>query len=288
MVQVAGVALLLLIAFLPGLSFRRTYFTGPFSKQYKRENLNSLLVAAFIPALGIQLFGRLTSDWFKTRWFYDFISERLFGSEHATEIITALPVYPIRAAVLQQILLILIGGISGAFARSIVRKFHLDLKYKLFRFDNLWQYIFYGEIFSFPEVPNFKEEKGSLGIGGGDAVAVDLLLSAGGELYLYKGELFDYHLAANNRIDYLILSDVSRRKLSSDPKDLGKAADEVESTKSDRFYSIPGDMLVFRGEDIINVNVRFPRLTSIETDLYAMYGEPTTMTHANQSPEKNE
>ncbi len=276
MANIAGVALLLLIAFLPGLAFRRCYFTGPFSKQYAKPRLDSLLVAAFIPAVLLQLVGQFSADLFGTAAFYELLAEKLFEMKPVLNETLQQVRRPSSSAVAwQQACLITLGGVLGALSRAIVRTRKLDLRFKLFRFDNVWQYILRGELYAFPEVPPRAQLNQETAAGSGEAVEIDLLVQGPGEPMIYKGELVDYHLSEGSTIKFIILANVSRRRLSKDPEDLGKAADETTSTVEKRFYAIPGDMLVFYGEYILNINVRFVRLTLAQgEDLGAYYGDP--------------
>ena len=131
-------------------------------------------------------------------------------------------------------------------------------------------------MYRFPEVPSKLNQAAKLEeVVAGEAVAVDILVGGQGEPIIYKGDLLDYHLGEKNTIKYLILSNVSRREMSKNPEDLGKLADETISTKDKRFYAIPGDAVVFKGEHIINFNIRLIRLDlTSQDDIYAIYGEP--------------
>ena len=278
MVGIAGIALLLLVAFLPGLAFRRLYFTGPFSKQYGKPRLDGLLVAAFVPALPLQLLGRAWSAAWGTWWFYELLSARLFGSEYIERFAHgASGPHPVRNLVLQQLVLVVIGAVAGLLCRTIVRNLKLDIRFKTLRFDNVWQYILRGEMYGFPEIKVDRHSTGAFVVDPAkvDGVTVDILVSTAGQPVIYKGELVDYHLGADSTIKYLIMSNVSRRSLAKDPEELAKRADEVRSTAKERFYAIPGHALVFKGEHILNINVHFARMRRDDgKDLYAMFGEP--------------
>jgi hypothetical protein len=263
--SIAGIAILLLVNLLPGLAFRRFYFTGPFSKQYQKARIDSLLLAAFIPALVLQLYGSLNSEWWETTTFYKFVAEQLFSAKAPDSSSHFQLSY--RAIVIHQSYLILSGAILGYLVRFFVRASKLDRKLKLFRFENTWQYIFRGEIYQFPEV------SGSISPAEFEGTSIDLLVKGSSEPTIYKGELVDYHLDYDNSIKYLLLANVSRRKISADPLDLGSSADQTKSTRPKRFYDIPGDTMVFKGEHILNINVKLIRFDNQENILKAYYGD---------------
>ena len=254
--SLAGVTLLLFIVFLPGLAFRRNYYTGPFSKQYTKPRFDSLLIAAFVPALLLQLLGYYQADFFGTEWFYEALSSRLFSEDKVKpfdpgeESLWSVPI--------QQLQLIGIGVCTAGFARTVVRATGLDRRFKLLRFQNTWQYILRGEIYEFPEVPNRPAD-----IQGGiaDFVYLDVLVEGGDGMLIYRGTLFDYQLNVHNGIEQLILYKVSRRRLSNDPDVKGDLPYEAPDQRRRRFYKVPGDMLVLYGDKIVNLNVRYPRLT---------------------------
>ena len=273
--QIAGVTLLLFVLLLPGFAFRRLYYTGPFSKQYAKARLDSLLVAAFVPAVLLQLAAYYFTS-IDTRWFYSFLVDGTLGSRPGA-LLTIAEVHPVGAVVLEQILYIVYGGLWGVFFRTIIRSRGYDRKYKILRFDNVWQYILRGEVFEFPEVRrNLGMKAKQLELTDFEEVALDILAVVGGEPVIYKGTLLDYHLAAEGTLKYVVLTGASRRVLSEDPQYLGKPTAKVPSTRSKRFYQIPGDMVVLKGEYIANVNVRFARLElrPDTKDFYAVYGEP--------------
>lgn len=190
--------LLFLLIILPGIVFRRFYFYGEFSKQFRiKEPLIHLFISNIIPGIlnvllaiwlthfildGITFSGFLTN--------ISLINEK---NEINTQFVNELSaIIPITIAV---------STLTGLSLSRLIRFFKLDIKHRLLRYRNTWYYVFSGEISDFKKFKtqlnvNFiNKRKNDL-----HPPIVDILIQTGGETKLYTGALLDYELSHSDII----------------------------------------------------------------------------------------
>lgn len=132
--------------------------------------------------------------------------------------------------------------------RALVIRYRLD-RYGcwsafLFRFSYApWYYILSGADFKKNETPDF--------------IRISAISDVSGTPYIFEGVLDDYFFDENGSLDRLIITTAQRRPLSHDKNEKG-------DNKS-RFYPIDGDYFVLKYSDIINLNVQYMKLESINT-----------------------
>jgi len=125
-----------------------------------------------------------------------------------------------------------------------VDKFESKLSW-IFRFHKApWYYLLSGADFDKDEKP--------------DLVAVSAIVDVAGSPYLYTGQLDEYYLDENGKLDRLILSNTMRRTLDKD-----KSRDNGELIE-DRFYPIDGDYFVLRYDEAITLNIRYIKLNVLD------------------------
>ena len=254
--NIALATLFLLILLYPGFIFRRFYYTEEFSREYFKETITDLLVAAILPSVLLHIIG-----------YYLFISHRfnidiatigtlLSGTSDGTKVTAAFQSIYTNAGkiVIYFIGISFIAGTAGLIAKYIVRKTKLDRKLKLFRFQNEWHYIFSGEILDYPRVP-------------GDAADIsiryiDALIRSNEGTIIYTGILADYVLSKDGGIDRIYLTNVKRRYLKDD-----KAGTAVTADADGRYYKLPGQFFIIPYSQVINLHITYYKIEVKKTDL---------------------
>jgi hypothetical protein len=133
--------------------------------------------------------------------------------------------------------------ILGKLINWIFIKLELD-RFKIFRFDNPWYYLFKGY-----DLENINRN-------GFIVIIISAVIEVAGQGYLYRGELEDFYFDKEGNLERLVLRNTSRRKVEEDKTDLENTPIEK------RFYPIDGTYFVIKYSEIKNLNVQF-----IELDL---------------------
>ncbi|MDN5215276.1 hypothetical protein QQ020_24570 [Fulvivirgaceae bacterium BMA12] len=236
-----GAITLFLLFIVPGLIFRRFYYTAEFSKEYFKSTPFAVFLSSIIPGTVFQL------------THYIFMS-KVIGYDVNFEVLAILIDGPDNVRFIKvfkglkdQVFNIMIYNVSlwvwlaflGFSLKGTIRKLKLDRKYKLLRFKNHWHYILQGEALDFPNISG--EEKKI------DVTYVDAVVNVGSETVLYSGVLQDYQLTGEGSgLDYLILSYVRRRNIKDE-----------ELSDDAHYYNVPGDFFVIPYKDVINVNLSY-------------------------------
>jgi len=246
-VNVALSTLLLFIFLLPGIFFRRFYYSEQFSKEYFKQTIFEVFLSTFVPSLFIQ-----------TIWFYLI---QLFNYEVDLAILGNLLSNPSPHTfkniqgnsfqiVIYQITILVFSSLFGHYLQIFVRKYNLDRKYKIYRFRNGWHYLFTGEFFDFKratsDLINNKPEEINY-------VFIDALVRTEEGTMIYEGMLVDYELSDKLGLETITLKEVRRRYLKDDFSD-----------KELKHYEIPGHILVLKYSEIINLNLSYLKLDITE------------------------
>lgn len=228
---------------LPGIFFRRFYYTQEFSTEYFKQTFLEIFLSGFIPSLIIH------AVWyFLAKCFGYYVDLELFGS-----LLTSNPnpaVFKNLDDFAQPILwyhfsMWIGSGGLGALFKQLVRTRGLDRRYSLLRFQNSWHYIFTGEFMEFPRsIKALTEDK----VEDIELVYVDALVQTQEGSILYEGILVHYDLSKEGGLDCIGLEQVQRRYLSHDRK---------KSFKTPKHYEIPGDILLIKYSDIKNLNFTY-------------------------------
>lgn len=244
----AGLLLIFLNVFLPGLIFLRFYYTGEFSKQFSTKiPVIRLAFYALIPGLIFLLFGvfiyNLCDENFTLFNAISIFSE-LLGSpkEYSCQtecfLKNQIDIYSWFTLVLNAF-----AFISAIFLHWLVRRMEWHIDYKLLRFKNQWYYVFNGDILKYKKyralnVINPNESKN------GDVMMAyaDILVSEAGATQLYSGIVVDYDLDLNDNgsLDKIYLMDAHRHKRNPHEK-----------------KAIPGQIFVILNSNILNINLTF-------------------------------
>lgn len=261
---------------IPGILFRRFFFYGEFSKQFNTKDpvLHSIFFS-IIPGIVIQVVSFIIynlSLGFESSFldvftiFRDITSDGSNGTQEATKefinnhIITFF---------LYSVCVFAFSSFLGWVSSRIIRAQKLDKKYKLFRFNNQWYYIFSGEVLNmkkFEEAHNVSfinnkgEEQDTF------ITYADILVSVSEQndrKELYTGYVVDYDLKSDDitQLDKVYLIDTHRYKKKE--KKLNKKGKEVKDkkdnnpTQSRNRLKVPGDIFVLNAKNIVNLNLTY-------------------------------
>ncbi len=254
--NIALATLTLLIILYPGFLFRRFYFTGEFSKEYFKQSVTDLIFSSILPGFFIHFIGYLL--FIKGRSQIDVITigTLLSGTSDSIKVTEAFKaVYQKAPSIAGYFFGVsVVGMVAGFAAKLVVRKFKLDRKVKLFRFQNEWHYIFSGEILDFPKVPGNAEDI--------DCSYIDALVKTDEGTIIYTGLLADYILTKEGGIDRIYLTDVKRRFFKDDiTNKVESPADLDESANDSRYYYLPGRFFIISYSQIINLHVTYYKVT---------------------------
>ncbi len=255
--NIALATLFLLILLYPGFIFRRFYYTEEFSREYFKQTITDLLVAAILPSVLLHILG-----------YYLFVSQRynidiatigtlLSGTSDGAKVTAAFQsIYQNAGKIISYFICIsVLAAILGLAFKYIVRKGKLDRKFKLFRFQNEWHYIFSGEILDFPGVP-------------GDASDIsiryiDALVKSDQGTIIYTGILADYVLSKDGGIDRIYLTNVKRRYLKDDKLNQPVQAEDTD----ERYYYLPGQFFIIPYSQIVNLHITYYKIEVTDQEL---------------------
>lgn len=266
---------------IPGILFRRFFFYGEFSKQFNTKDpvLHSIFFS-IIPGIVMQLicvFLYNLSIGFESSYldvftiFRDITSDGTNGTQKPTEdfinndIITFL-IYSLSVFAFSAI----IGWASSRFIRA--RKW--DKKYKLFRFNNQWYYIFSGEVLNMKKFEEAHKDSFKMNKGKDQDTLMtyaDILVSVSDQndrKELYTGYVVDYDLKSDDitQLDKIYLIDTHRYKkkeiildsngIEVKDKNISNAKDS-KPTQSRNRLKVPGDVFVLNADKIVNLNLTY-------------------------------
>ena len=260
-----SLALSTLIFFLflvPGIVFRKLYYSEEFSKQYFKESLFAVFISTILPSLFFQTVWYFASYYF-TCYEVDLeIFGNLISSEPKSSTFQNIQTYAVQILIYQSSMLI-VAASSGYILRKIVRFQKWDRRKKIFRFQNHWHYILKGEFYDFPRANVSLKTDTVQDI---EFVFVDALIETVNGSYIYDGILVDYELSNNGGLDTITLAETERRKLSDDKQRELEISDELVSHNP--YYSIEGHILLLKYCEIKNLNFTYYTLDQNEDGSY--------------------
>ena len=139
----------------------------------------------------------------------------------------------------------LASALIGYAAHAAVRRFGLDRKTRVLRFNNQWFYLLSGEITQFKGSPDIDQEI--------DGVLLTTIVHHTDGDYLYRGLVADFFFDRDGSLDRVLLTLPARRKLADDRK-----TEEIGSPESEaRYYDIEGDYFVVKYSEMSTLNVDY-------------------------------
>jgi hypothetical protein len=246
-------AIIAIIFILPGISFRRFYYTEEFSKQFFRSNFTETFFSSVLPAIAFHVF----FGWIASRSIIDstinvtYIAKLIAVPENVNfELIQR----DISKVLLYNLSINLFAAFFGYFIRKVIRRFKLDRKQKFFRFRNNWHYLFSGEHYDFKRSPTninpYSPEDISIRL-------VTVLIQVSDEKsILYRGFLTDYELSEKHGLETITLRRVYRRNFVDDNESTIEQG-QVSGHVRNNYYEIDGSVLTIPYNKIININIAY-------------------------------
>lgn len=138
------------------------------------------------------------------------------------------------------------SALLGYLSHYLVRRYKLDRRTRILRFNNEWFYLLSGEITEFVEYP---EDLGKV-----DGVYLTTIVHHSGKDYLYRGIVADFFFDKSGNLDRVLLTLAHRRPLLAD-REAGREFDHDEI--DDRYYSIEGDYFILRYSEMSTINLDY-------------------------------
>ena len=237
--DVALGGLVILIILLPGISFRKGYFSEEFSNQYTIRDFFTLFINTLFPSLILYLLALPIIFYFFGGYYYDF--RTLLGilssnDELVKTSIEQIDKFKYQIIIFQGVVNLISFGI-GLRARDVVLHFSIDAKNKFFRYKNIWHYLLTGKFILFERSQIELKRDTVKDI---DITYIDAIVQVGETVFTYTGILVDYELSEDGTLDLIYITDSLRKPI-----------DELE------YKEINGHTLVLKYENIINLNLVF-------------------------------
>lgn len=236
--NIASVSLLIFIIVSPAILARRVYFTKELSKSYTNKNtLQEIFSAVFLAGLLHSLWVIIVQSLgFKID--FDIIFKLLFD---AKTIVSYSSITDNIYKIIFYFLSIIISSVLVSyFFRNVVRYLKLDRTTELFRYDNNWYYLLTGEVL---DIKKYSDDD-TISSDQINQRVVDILVKSNEGNVIYRGNLVDYQLDKDNKVDYLVLS--------YPEKMLNKETKIINSS----YFVIPYS-------EVLNINLRYLS-TSVE------------------------
>ncbi|MEO6304766.1 MAG: hypothetical protein ABIP51_16515 [Bacteroidia bacterium] len=239
--------ILIIFFLIPGFIFRRAYYSQPFPRKYSKFSLFGEISWIIIPSVILQILGIYLIYWIwyenflELKRFYDFILD-CYKPDQNFKIEVNYHVLIIYTGILW-----LISITAGYLINLVIRRTHLDKRFKIFSFDNEWYYYLSSEILDFPNIEGTSSEVG--------LTFVDVLTKTGEETVLYSGILQKFDLKEDGGLATICLTNVQRKGFAN------SKINEIKTNDSTKEYfqykDVPSTFLVIPFENILNLNVRF-------------------------------
>lgn len=240
-----GLIVVLLLIIFPGLIYRRLYFYGEFSKEFKSDfNLFSLLAISTIPGIINLIIIYILYDNFFESIDLGEIIDTFKNINNDDYRFTKSETTPLKELINSKAspfigFLYLSSFILGTISGRLVRLTRLDTKFKLLRFKNYWFYMFNGQHTNFKKMKHLRlENKKHL------FTKADILIDSNNNTKLYSGIVVDYELLDNNcnSLNKIMLQNAKRYSYKD-----GKTI-PVE---------IPGNLLIVDCSTMKNINLTY-------------------------------
>ncbi|WP_445716880.1 hypothetical protein [Flavobacterium sp.] len=236
--NIASVSLLIFIIVSPAILARRVYFTKELSKSYTNKNtLQEIFSSVFLAGLLHSLWIFIVQG-FGFKIDFEIIFKLLFD---AKTVENYSPITDNIYKIIFYFLSIIISSILiSYFFRNLVRYLKWDRKTELFRYDNNWYYLLTGEVL---DIKKYSEDD-SITSDQINQRVVDILVKSNEGNVIYRGNLVDYQLDKDNKVDYLVLS-FPEKMLNGETKVINSS-----------YFVVPYS-------EILNINLRYLS-TSVE------------------------
>ncbi|MFV5686137.1 hypothetical protein ACM55I_11890 [Flavobacterium sp. GB2R13] len=235
--EIALGALIIIILLLPGICFRKGYFSEEFSNQYTIKDFFQLFVNTFIPSIVLYLIALPIILIFG----YKYNISTLIGLISSNDTLFVKSVDKVgkfqNEILLFQFIINSISFLIGYQLKNHFIRKSLDSTIEFFRYKNIWHYVLSAKFI------NFERSQISLNnntVEDVDITYVDALVAVGEKVFIYNGMLVDYQLATEGHLDFLIIKDVQRKQIDKR-----------------RYKDVNGHVIILKYENIINLNLTF-------------------------------
>lgn len=240
-----GFIVVLLLIFFPGLIYRRLYYYGEFSKEFKSNfNLFSLLAVSTIPGIINLIIIYFLYDTFFENIDLGEIINTFKNINNEDYRFKKSDTTPIKELINSKALpfvgfLYLSSFILGAVSGRLVRLTRLDTSFKLLRFKNYWFYIFNGHHTNFKKMKHLRlANKKHL------FTKADILIDSNSKTHLYSGIVVDYELSDNN------CNSLNKIMLQNAKRYSHKEGNTIS-------IEIPGNLLIVDCSSMKNINLTY-------------------------------
>ncbi len=239
--------ILIIFFLIPGFIFRRAYYSSPFPRKYSKFSLFGEISWIIIPSIILQIFGVYLIYWC---WYVNYLELHklyYFVIDCYKEKPVLTDSFNYHVIVIYTAILWAISFAAGFFINLIIRRTHLDKRFRIFSFDNEWYYYLSGEILDFPHIEGTSKEVG--------LTFVDVLTKTGEETVLYSGILQKFDLKEDGGLASICLTNVQRKGFAN-----AKTSEIVNENPFKEYFNykdVPSSFLVIPFENILNLNVRF-------------------------------
>lgn len=237
--EIALGGIIILVILLPGISFRKGYFSEEFSNQYTIRDFFGLFVNTLFPSLIIYLLFLPIIYFIFGGYYYDF--KTLLGilssnDDLVKSSIEKIDKFKYEIISFQFVINLLSFGV-GLKLRDFILKKSTDAKNKFFRYKNVWHYVLTGKfiLFKRSQINLVRDEVKDI-----DITYIDSIILVGEQVFVYTGILVDYELSDDGNLDLIYIKNALRKPI-----------DEEE------YKEINGHTLVLKYENIINLNLIF-------------------------------
>lgn len=237
--EIALGGIIILVILLPGISFRKGYFSEEFSNQYTIRDFFGLFVNTLFPSLIIYLLFLPIIYFIFGGYYYDF--KTLLGVLSSNNDLVRSSIEQIDKFKYEiisfQFIINLLSFFIGLKIRDLILKKSTDAKNKFFRYKNVWHYLLTGKfiLFKRSQINLVQDEVKDI-----DITYIDSIVLVGEQVLVYTGILVDYELSEDGNLDLIYIKDALRKPI-----------DEEE------YKEINGHTLVLKYENIINLNLIF-------------------------------
>tara|TARA_R110002012_G_scaffold279098_1_gene467020 strand:+ start:20329 stop:21492 length:1164 start_codon:yes stop_codon:yes gene_type:complete len=249
------------IFIIPGLIFRRIYFSGEFNKQFSQGNLLerivwSILTSGIILVICaiLLLFAKFNIDYQNDiipQIKYTDIQD-VFNSVGDNKLPTEEMFFKVYIDIFKIIGFLYIISFSAAVLfKWLIIYFGLDRSIKFLRFNNYWYYFMRGKA---PHLDKKFVKKHWFTL-------ADIMVDNGNDgVKMYSGTVVDYFIdRSTNQLDVIFLKDTSRYKFLTNSEEEKRSKDQVE-VKNRRKYDlikIPGNTFCIPFQNVHNLNLTY-------------------------------
>lgn len=259
---------------MPGILFRYFYRRGVWeSPVHLSSILNELYYGLFL-SIPIHLIAFMFVRLFGYRYDYSAILSLLAG--HFENDVFVHVVQTIKRSfvlvLIYHTLTCSLSALAGLSAHIVVRKQHLDLRYRWLRFQNDWYYTFYGERLVMAILQEGRDRKRRVTNRAIDEflatveVYVSVVVVFGTVDILYYGRVDSYNYDRAGKLSRIILTNVLRRELTNDADERGEGEQSHDVAGDPRYYRILGDYFVVDAQDIKTLNVEYVYIVKKEPE----------------------